>query len=200
VTVKKRLALRGQAFIVFSDISEAKSALNGMQGTMLFYKPMRIQFAKFKSYVHARADGTFEAEKARQEALKAEKRARPRLTRRQQGAQLLLAQPGPPAGLGIGGGATLLPMVAPQLTPGGELSLPNRILFVQNIPADYSSDALHALFAKFTGFLEIRTVLTKKDIAFVEFQNDSFANSARIALDHYPIQPDHVLHVSFAKK
>lgn len=204
--VKKRLALRGQAFLVFSEVAEAKLALNNMQGAMLFYKPMRIQYATFKSHCHARADGTFAEVTQRQAASQAEKRAKPRLTRRQQSAQRLHATTTAPTALPMPGssssafGPSAPIRVAPQLTPAGELSLPNRILFVQNLPPDFPPADLHALFAKYSGFAEIRTVPTKRDIAFVEFQNESFANSARIALDHFPIQPDHALHVSFAKK
>lgn len=41
--------LRGQAFVVFSELSSATSALRAMQGKEFLGKPMRVNYAKTKS-------------------------------------------------------------------------------------------------------------------------------------------------------
>lgn len=68
VKAKKRLALRGQAFITFSAGEEARKALESMQGRRLFGKSLCIKFARFKSDLVSKADGSFESEFARRQA------------------------------------------------------------------------------------------------------------------------------------
>ncbi|CAN6558699.1 unnamed protein product [Malus baccata var. baccata] len=55
----KTLKHKGQAWLVFEDVSSATKALHQMQGFPFYDKPMRIQYAKTKSDVIAKADGTF---------------------------------------------------------------------------------------------------------------------------------------------
>lgn len=84
---------------------------------------------------------------------------------------------------------------------GADLGLPSKILFVQNIPSlEAPEERLNSLFASHLGFKEVRLVPSKKDIAFVEYENDVFANAARLALDKYQILPSHEIRVSFSKK
>lgn len=83
---------------------------------------------------------------------------------------------------------------------GPDLGLPNKILFVQNLPIDATDETLNAIFSKYQGFKEVRTVPSKKDIAFIEYENDVFANTARLALDRFKMSPTHEIRVSFAKK
>lgn len=67
VVAKKRLALRGQAFILFGDMESARRALESLQGERLYGKSMVIKYAKYKSDFISKADGTFEIEKRRRE-------------------------------------------------------------------------------------------------------------------------------------
>ncbi|GJV23732.1 U1 small nuclear ribonucleoprotein A [Tanacetum coccineum] len=53
------LKIKGQAWVVFEDASSATSAIKQLQGFPFYDKPMRIQYAKTKSDVIAKADGTF---------------------------------------------------------------------------------------------------------------------------------------------
>ncbi|KAG0263327.1 hypothetical protein BG011_008956 [Mortierella polycephala] len=50
---------RGQAFIAFSDIVSATTALRGLQGFSFYGKSMEIQYAKTKSDAIAKLDGTY---------------------------------------------------------------------------------------------------------------------------------------------
>lgn len=56
---------------------------------------------------------------------------------------------------------------------------PNRILFVQNLPEDYGVDALTAIFGRFEGFREVRTVPGRSGIAFVEYEAETGAVAAK---------------------
>ena len=56
---------------------------------------------------------------------------------------------------------------------------PNRILFIQNLPDDYDVDSLTAIFGRFEGFREVRLVPGRRGIAFVEYEAEAGAISAK---------------------
>lgn len=56
---------------------------------------------------------------------------------------------------------------------------PNKILFVQNLPEDYDVDGLTQIFGRFEGFREVRLVPSRKGIAFVEYEAEAGAISAK---------------------
>lgn len=56
---------------------------------------------------------------------------------------------------------------------------PNKILFVQNLPEDYDRDGLTAVFGRFEGFREVRLVPGRKGLAFVEYEAEAGAISAK---------------------
>lgn len=51
--------MRGQAFVIFKEVSSATNALRSMQGFPFYDKPMRIQYAKTDSDIIAKMKGTF---------------------------------------------------------------------------------------------------------------------------------------------
>lgn len=57
---------------------------------------------------------------------------------------------------------------------------PNKILFVQNLPDDYHDiDALGGVFGRFEGFREVRLVPGRKGIAFIEYEAEAGAITAK---------------------
>ena len=56
---------------------------------------------------------------------------------------------------------------------------PNKILFLQNMPEDYDTDALSPIFSRFEGFREIRLVPGRRGIAFVEYESEQGAIAAK---------------------
>jgi len=56
---------------------------------------------------------------------------------------------------------------------------PNRILFVQNLPDDYDKEALTSIFGRFEGFREVRMVPGRSGIAFVEYEAEAGAITAK---------------------
>jgi RNA recognition motif-containing protein len=70
---------------------------------------------------------------------------------------------------------------------------PNKILFIQNVPDEYDIDGLNAIFGRFDGFREIRLVPGRRGIAFVEYENEQGAitakeNTAGMVLGDKPIK------------
>merc|ERR1719191_1932547 len=55
----KSLKRRGQAWIIFKEVSSATNALRSLQGFPFYNKPMRINYAKTKSDAVSRVDGTY---------------------------------------------------------------------------------------------------------------------------------------------
>jgi hypothetical protein len=56
---------------------------------------------------------------------------------------------------------------------------PNKILFVQNLPEDFGADSLTNIFGRFEGFREVRLVPGRRGIAFVEYENEQGAITAK---------------------
>ncbi len=85
------------------------------------------------------------------------------------------ARPTPTARLGPG--------LKPAAGAGGpvpdEYLPPNKILFVQNLPDDCDVDALTDVFGRIDGFREVRLVPGRKGIAFVEYDAEQGAITAK---------------------
>ncbi|KAI7457878.1 hypothetical protein KC351_g18454, partial [Hortaea werneckii] len=59
---------------------------------------------------------------------------------------------------------------------------PNKVLFLRDLPEDYGKDALTAIFSRFPGFQELRTVPGRGGIAFVEYESEEGAIAAKEAM------------------
>jgi len=154
-----------------------------VQGFELFEKPMHLQLARTRSDATVLKTGNedeFDAHKRRRIAEKDKKKALESAE-----AQQHLKRPGAPVdantrpaknarGAGLkatGGGAAAV--VPDEYLP------PNRILFVQNLPEEYDKDALTSIFSRFEGFREVRMVPGRSGIAFVEYETESGAITAK---------------------
>jgi RNA recognition motif-containing protein len=168
------LKLRGQAWVVFADVGAATNALRQMQGFPFYDKPMRIAFAKSKSDMVAKADGTF---KPREKRKREEPVAAPRV------AKAITEHAAPP------------PKVSkPSNAP------PSNVLFASNLPEDCSDMMLGILFQQYAGFKEVRMVPGNKGIAFVEFADETNASLALQGLDGFKLTPADALSLVFAKR
>nr|XP_033811211.1 U1 small nuclear ribonucleoprotein A [Geotrypetes seraphini]XP_033811212.1 U1 small nuclear ribonucleoprotein A [Geotrypetes seraphini] len=59
ILVSRSLKMRGQAFVIFKEITSATNALRSMQGFPFYDKPMRIQYSKSDSDIIAKMKGTY---------------------------------------------------------------------------------------------------------------------------------------------
>lgn len=64
---------------------------------------------------------------------------------------------------------------------------PNKILFLRDLPEDASQEGLSAVFSRFEGFQEVRLVPGRKGIAFVEYDAEAGAISAKEATANLPM-------------
>ena len=136
---------------------------------------MRLSYAKSKSDVVAKADGTY---------VKREKRKRPESAPKAPLMALPPAEAQPPK----------QPKKAAANAP------PSNVLFAQALPDDCTDTMLGILFQQYTGFKEVRMVPGKKGIAFVEFADDVQASLALAGLNNFKLTPTHTLELTFAKR
>ncbi|KEZ46515.1 RNA recognition domain-containing protein [Scedosporium apiospermum] len=183
IVAKANLRAKGQAFIVFDDPAVAQEAIEELQGFQLFEKPMRLALARTRSDATVRglcSDEDFEQHKRRRVAEKDKRRAleaadEQKRLKRVAPSQDLTSRP---ARLTRGAGLKSSNPPSNTLVPDEYLP-PNKTLFVQNIPEDYDVDSLTSIFGRFDGFREVRLVPGRKGIAFVEYEAEHGAITAK---------------------
>lgn len=189
IVARTSLKMRGQAFIVFQDISSATNALRQMQNFPFYDKNMRISYAKAKSDVIAKQDGTY----VPREKASAYENGYDTNMDGNGGAMVHQQQD-----TNMQGGQYQQPQQ--QAPPAQEESEPHYILFLTQLPSGVSAEMLEALFKQFNGLKDIRMVPGRSDIAFVEYGEVTDAAAARNSLNGFNITPTHQLIVNFAKK
>ena len=168
--------MRGQAFVIFKDIASASNALRSMQAFPFYDKPMRIAFAKTESDAISKLKGTFvERVKVPREGHVAKKKAKTGQSRAME----------------VG---SSIPQSALVEQP------PNNILFLTSLPEETNQVSLSMLFTPYPGFKEVRLVPGRHDIAFVEFDNEYQAATAKESLQGFKISPTQAIKITFAKK
>ena len=179
--------MRGQAFVVFRDISSATNAIRSMQGFPFYDKPMKIAYSKTKSDVIAKMDGTFVERKK-----KKPEEAKPKVAKTPDNDKELPTRLEPQA--------LATSKVQNYSVAKLDQQPPNKILFLTNLPPETNENMLNVLFQQFPGFKEVRLVPGRSDIAFVEFETDRLATEAKNALQGFKVTPTNPIHISFAKK
>ncbi|XAR58422.1 hypothetical protein NMG60_11013807 [Bertholletia excelsa] len=194
----KTLKHKGQAWVVFEDVSSATNALRQMQGFPFYDKPMRIQYAKTKSDIIAKADGTFVPRERRKRHEDKGRKKKEQHDANQAGMGLN------PAYAGAYGATPPLSQIpymgGPKSAVPEAPAPPNNILFVQNLPHQTTQMMLQMLFCQYQGFKEVRMVEAKPGIAFVEYENEMQSTVAMQGLQGFKISPENPMLITYAKK
>jgi len=186
IIAKTNLKAKGQAFIVFDNADSAAKAIDEVNGFELFGKAMQLDFARTRSDATVKAqEGETGLERWKRGRL-AEKDRKQALEATQNKKRTLPATsiPAPDAarpaktvkGAGLKGTSANAAAVIPD-----EYLPPNKILFLRDIPDSYDADGLSRIFGRFEGFKEVRLVPGRKGIAFVEYDAEAGAISAKEA-------------------
>ncbi|EHY53161.1 hypothetical protein HRR83_005994 [Exophiala dermatitidis] len=189
LVAKKNLKAKGQAFVVFDSAESAAKAIEEVNGFELFDKPMQLDFAR------TRSDATVLKEEGEQglEKWKRSRLAEKERKQAQEATQQKLKRPAQAAGAQEGAGLAGRPAKTAKgagLKPSGtnaaaiipdEYLPPNKILFIRDLPDSYDADGLSRIFSRFEGFKEVRMVPGRKGIAFVEYESEAGAISAKEA-------------------
>ncbi|QKX58537.1 uncharacterized protein TRUGW13939_05661 [Talaromyces rugulosus] len=196
IVAKRNLRAKGQAFIVFDNVESAQRAIEEVNGFDLLGKPMVVDFAKTRSdatVLKENGPDELEVHKRRRLAEKERKQAHEVLETQQKlkrpsGVVPVPAETGRPAKTARGAG--LKPSNATTTVIPDEYLPPNKILFLRELPDDIDSDSLTAVFGRFEGFREVRLVPGRKGIAFVEYESEAGAISAKEATSGMPMGPN----------
>merc|ERR1719387_922850 len=164
VLVIKKLSLRGQAWIIFADILSATNALQGMQAFPILGKPIRIQYAKTKSTLISKIDGTIDDETFKNLTTLTKKRLKD-----------------------TDKTSSDLEAKSIQINSNQLENSENKILFVENLPPATTPEMMTMLFQQFTGFLEARMVSSKPGIAFIRFKTEAYASLAKSGTNNFRI-------------
>ncbi|XP_075060040.1 U2 small nuclear ribonucleoprotein B'' [Mixophyes fleayi] len=185
IVALKTIKMRGQGFVIFKELASATNALRQLQGFPFYDKPMRIQYAKTDSDVISKMRGTFADKEKKKEKKKNKLQEQAANAANKKPAQAQETDNASPGG------------AQNQQVPDNP---PNYILFLNNLPEETNEMMLSMLFNQFPGFKEVRLVPGRHDIAFVEFENENQAGSARDALQGFKITPSHAMKITYAKK
>jgi len=176
VIAKKSLKRKGQAFIIYDSEDSAQNAIDELQGFEIFGKQMHLDFAKTRSDITVlREDG--------EEGLETHKKHRLAEKERKQAIEAANAKPEKrPAAENL---AERPAKTSKAAQPAGvvpdEYLPPNKVLFLRDLPEDYGQAALTAIFSRYPGFKEVRTVPGRTTIAFVEYEDENGAITAKEA-------------------
>lgn len=225
IFAEKRLALKGQAWIVFEKVESATKALSEMQGFNFYGNEMNVAYAKLKSDLISKEDGSFAPRPKRKpekkkkiRKSKKDKKSKKKKVKKQAkpepedlDAPVKKEQPSEPQ-LEDEDDNEDEPMQGPSAPPMKEESTgppapkelppapPNRILFVENLPEQCNRLMLDLLFQQYPGYKESRLVPGKPGIAFVEFADQFLSSKAIQALQNFKITPQNRMKITFARQ
>jgi len=193
VVAHKNLRMRGQAFVSFASPEIAQKAMKEVRGFPLYSKPMQISFARTRSdAVVKKLDGeNFDAHKAQREDHKKKTRYTNPLKQKFR-AKRMAAE--------MDGAAAAPAPKRPNVQMPDEYLPPNKILFLQNLPETVTKEQLVALFSQYPNLHEVRLIPTKKDIAFVEYLDETSSGVAKDALHNYKLDGENKIKITFARK
>lgn len=204
VVALKTPKMRGQAFVVFQDVRVASTALSKLQDFEFYGKRMRTAFSKEKSDAVAKEEGTF-IPKHKRKAGEGNSltHKHPKKTAHGPAAAAAGGAAGGAAADGAGQAAAPAapaPAAAAAAIPDAEDQPPNKLLFLQNLPAEITEIMLQTLFKQFPGLTEVRMVPGKPGIAFVEYGTEAQAAPAKDTLQGFKLTPTNAMRITYAKK
>lgn len=166
--------LRGQAFVIFEDVSSATEALQNNNSLVLFGKPLKIEYANQKSDRISKQDGSYvpkaKREKKKQKDVKKEEET--------------AAIPSEPA-------ASAPAQAAQDQQP------PSHILFAVDLPTECNEMMLAMLFRQYLGFKEVR--IPRDGLAFIEFDSEPHATLALNRLNGFQLTTKDTLQLTYGK-
>mmetsp|Transcript_72330 Transcript_72330/g.215847 ORF Transcript_72330/g.215847 Transcript_72330/m.215847 type:complete len:254 (+) Transcript_72330:63-824(+) len=207
IIAMKSLKRRGQAWIIFKEVSSATNALKSLQGFPFYNKPMRINYARTKSDVVAKADGTY-VERPKK-IVKREDLRKGKTSAAAAPAPAPVAQEPKKPAAPAPSQKSIQDRIGwnPQQTPNAPkapmrpqgMAEPNRTLFVENLPAEATDTMLSMLFRQYPGFQEVR-LIPGRNVAFVDYQNEYQAGMAMQGLQGFAMTPEVKLNLTYARK
>ncbi|CAE8652767.1 unnamed protein product [Polarella glacialis] len=165
---------KGQAFVVFQDISCATNAQRALNGFVFLDKPMKISYSRTKSDIVAHEDGTWKPRGLKNEAKEGAAKAAKSSVVTSAAKSSVVAAKSSVVASGI-----------------GDVQSSN-VLFVENLPLEVNDLMLTMLFRQYPGFQEAR-LIKGRNVAFIEYADEVQAGVARHGLQGFMVtasEPD----------
>lgn len=181
VVVMRSDSLRGRAWVVYSDVGAATSALREAQAFPFMGRPLKLAYAigTSNAVLHTEAAMGRRGRKAKKNRVKAAERAAA-LGEEARDVATGTAKPG-------------------AAKPGAGVGEPSRTLLLTGLPAATTASMLEMLFSQFPGFQSVRTVEARPGIAFVDFEDEHRAGVAVDGLQGFKVTPEFSLAIVYAK-
>ncbi|KAI8835303.1 hypothetical protein BC829DRAFT_493638 [Chytridium lagenaria] len=214
VVTRKTAKMRGQAFVVFSDTSEATAALRALQGFPFFGKALVLAYSKSTSNAVMLREGRMIPPKMAQKMAKG-KRGREEGDEGERDAKKAATEDKENGNDDEGDDEememddddeeeedTSAPAAPTSNPPEKTTNPPYNILYATHLPSAVTGtpEMLTLLFKQYQGFKEVRLVPNKSDIAFIEYTTVEQAVEAKGRLDGFLVAKGHPLKLQFAKR
>ncbi|KAF8627179.1 hypothetical protein AX15_004497 [Amanita polypyramis BW_CC] len=203
IVASKSQKMRGQAFLVFADQAGATSAMRACEGIVFYDKPMRISYAKTKSYTTLRReDPNFvppnavnasplvvqNTKRQREEPEKADRERHVKREKSGEDEEEMEIDEDEEGGKLVHAPAT--PSVPPQA------QRPSIRLLCTNLPQEVTDDVLAVLFQQYQGFQTTQVTWSptphpsgaRTKMAQVLFETAELATVAKEALDGFSLK------------
>lgn len=202
INSRKSKKMKGQAFIVFKDITSATNAKVSLNNTLFLGETLHIAFARNVNDTLLKLTGNISMKDKTLKDIERKKRREEEYKVIESKIELNRKRNRSPdntidlhSNININGKSNTIK----SRTTNDNSSFTNNVLFVEGLPREVNENVLKAIFGKYNGFKEIR-LLSGRMICFVEFDNEMNAGSALVGLNGYKLTNDCVLVISFAKK
>lgn len=203
IVASKTPKMRGQAFLVFADLAGATTAMRACEGMIFYEKPMRITYAKTKSYATlSREDPNFvppnvnasnaaaqSAKRSREEDKGDERQAKREKSDESSDEEMEIEDDddAPAQSSNSFADATAVPSAVAH---------PTSRLLCTNLPQEVTNDVLSVLFQQYRGFQSAQVVWspqpssdgTRVKMAQVTFESSELATTAKDALNGFNLK------------
>ncbi|KAJ3764120.1 hypothetical protein EV360DRAFT_77692 [Lentinula raphanica] len=200
---------KGQAFLVFNDLAGATTAMRACEGMIFYDKPMRIDYAKTKSYATSRRDdpnfvppnaanastlirnGPLDNDKKRQREGDDEVARQTKREKAESDDEMEIDDDDEDNGTQPNG------VLAPGVIPP-TVDHPTSRLFCTNLPLEVTDSILSVLFQHHQGYRSTHVSMSptpnadgaQVKMGQVIFESPEFASVAKEALDGYTLKKD----------
>ncbi|KAJ2726317.1 hypothetical protein GGI07_000628 [Coemansia sp. Benny D115] len=211
IVALKTLKMRGQAFIVFNDITSSTAALRQLNGYQIFGRPMSVEYALSKSDATAIKDGTFQFGQERKHMSAKDRKiqlglmqdAKRRHSDDEVERKRRMVEPSSDSedeNMAIESDVEESDDdIGPRAPDAENAAAPSSTLFVSDLPGNVSADMLAGLFQQYQGFLGVRMIPGKSDMAFVDYEGAGAAAAALSVLNGFMLAKDQPMKVVFSR-
>jgi U2 small nuclear ribonucleoprotein B'' len=184
IVALRKDGLRGQAFVVFDTVQAATAALQAENGFTFFGKDLVIEYAREKSDIVAKRDGTYvpKAKRRKLEPKIADESAEVVDNALEGDTDDAVPPPPPPT----------------DILPPDDGVPPSKYLLALDLPADCNEMMLGMLFRQYAGYKEVR--MPRPGLAFVEFEDEPYATLAMQALNGFKLTTTDALKLTYGKQ